>query len=177
MSSSRAIRSAAWPKILAPPFEELMAANGLTDANAIQIGQTLLIPSLISDTLTLGTSTPITTTGTLTATLAPTNTAAATSRRPSARPRRLSARPRRLSARPRRLRDSGSDADVVFAITTITTIVKRLSEKRFAAGVWGRRLQKEFLLWGWSSGKPPLHPTKRHLVGLRRPKPPFSDNI
>src|SRR5258705_4355943 len=29
--------------------EELMAANGLTDANAIQAGQTLLIPSLISD--------------------------------------------------------------------------------------------------------------------------------
>ena len=33
--------------------EELMAANGLTDANAIQAGQTLLIPSLISDTLPL----------------------------------------------------------------------------------------------------------------------------
>ena len=38
--------------------EELMAANGLTDANAIQAGQTLLIPSLISDTLPLATDAP-----------------------------------------------------------------------------------------------------------------------
>ena len=35
--------------------EELMAANGLTDANALQTGQTLIIPSLISDTLPLAT--------------------------------------------------------------------------------------------------------------------------
>ena len=35
--------------------EELMAANGLTDANALQAGQTLIIPSLISDTLPLAT--------------------------------------------------------------------------------------------------------------------------
>ncbi|HEU4324974.1 MAG TPA: LysM domain-containing protein [Roseiflexaceae bacterium] len=48
--------------------EEIMAANGLTDPNAVQIGQTLLIPSLISDTLTLGTSVPVTGTGSLTTT-------------------------------------------------------------------------------------------------------------
>jgi LysM repeat protein len=60
--------------------EDLMAANGLTDANAIQAGQTLLIPSLISGTLALGTPAPLagtlvpTTTATLTTTaiLAPT---------------------------------------------------------------------------------------------------------
>lgn len=34
--------------------EELLAANGLTDPNAIQVGQSLLIPSLISQTLDLG---------------------------------------------------------------------------------------------------------------------------
>lgn len=51
--------------------EEIMAANGLTDPNAVQIGQTLLIPSLISDTLTLGTSIPISTSGTLTTTITP----------------------------------------------------------------------------------------------------------
>jgi LysM repeat protein len=59
--------------------EDLMAANGLTDPNAIQAGQTLLIPSLISGTLVLGTPVPLagtavptaTTTLTTTATLAP----------------------------------------------------------------------------------------------------------
>ncbi|KAB8143961.1 LysM peptidoglycan-binding domain-containing protein [Chloroflexia bacterium SDU3-3] len=35
--------------------EELLAANGLTDADALQVGQALLIPSLISQTLVLGT--------------------------------------------------------------------------------------------------------------------------
>jgi LysM repeat protein len=35
--------------------EEILAANGLTDPNAIQVGQTLLIPSLVSSTLELGT--------------------------------------------------------------------------------------------------------------------------
>ncbi|MBC8160319.1 MAG: LysM peptidoglycan-binding domain-containing protein [Roseiflexaceae bacterium] len=35
--------------------EELLAANGLTDPNAIQVGQPLLIPSLISQTLVLAT--------------------------------------------------------------------------------------------------------------------------
>lgn len=39
--------------------EELMAANGLIDPNAIQVGQPLLIPTLISDTLLLGTTTPL----------------------------------------------------------------------------------------------------------------------
>lgn len=34
-------------------IEELMAANNLTDPDAIQAGQTLIIPSLISGTLTL----------------------------------------------------------------------------------------------------------------------------
>ena len=56
--------------------EELMAANNLTDANAIQVGQTLLIPSLISGTLELETPVPagtavLTATDTLTPTLAP----------------------------------------------------------------------------------------------------------
>lgn len=36
--------------------EELLAANGLTDPKALQAGQTLLIPSLISGTLALGTA-------------------------------------------------------------------------------------------------------------------------
>lgn len=56
--------------------EELMAANNLTDANALQVGQTLLIPSLISGTLALETPVPastavLTSTDTLTPTLAP----------------------------------------------------------------------------------------------------------
>ncbi len=36
--------------------EELMAANNLTDPNAIQAGQTLLIPALITNTLSLATA-------------------------------------------------------------------------------------------------------------------------
>jgi LysM repeat protein len=36
--------------------EELMAANNLTDPNAIQAGQTLLIPALITNTLPLATA-------------------------------------------------------------------------------------------------------------------------
>jgi LysM repeat protein len=55
--------------------EDLMAANGLTDANAIQAGQTLLIPSLISGTLGLGTPAPLAGTSVLTATAALTTTA------------------------------------------------------------------------------------------------------
>ncbi|HNP73772.1 MAG TPA: LysM peptidoglycan-binding domain-containing protein [Kouleothrix sp.] len=39
--------------------EELMAANNLTDPNAIQVGQTLIIPSLISGTLELATAAPL----------------------------------------------------------------------------------------------------------------------
>jgi LysM repeat protein len=39
--------------------EELLAANGLTDPNAIQAGQTLIIPSLISGTLPLETAAPV----------------------------------------------------------------------------------------------------------------------
>lgn len=60
--------------------EDLMAANGLTDANAIQAGQTLLIPSLISGTLALGTPAPLdgTAVTTATATLTPTATLAPT---------------------------------------------------------------------------------------------------
>jgi len=56
--------------------DDLMAANGLTDANAIQAGQTLLIPSLISGTLALGTAAPLagTSVPTATATLTPTTT-------------------------------------------------------------------------------------------------------
>lgn len=51
--------------------EEIMAANGLTDPNALQAGQTLLIPSLISNTLALGTAEPVTSTDQLTQTLQP----------------------------------------------------------------------------------------------------------
>lgn len=36
--------------------EELMAANNLTDPNAIQAGQTLIIPALITSTLSLATA-------------------------------------------------------------------------------------------------------------------------
>src|SRR5690242_19983179 len=45
--------------------EELMAANNLTDPNAIQAGQTLIIPSLISDTIPLSDTTTLTGTATL----------------------------------------------------------------------------------------------------------------
>lgn len=53
--------------------EEIMAANGLTDPNAIQVGQTLIIPSLISGTLILNTPAPLAT-APVTATLTPTLT-------------------------------------------------------------------------------------------------------
>jgi LysM repeat protein len=56
--------------------EELMAANGLTDANAIQAGQTLLIPSLISDTLPLAATSPLSATTTITPTALATPTLA-----------------------------------------------------------------------------------------------------
>jgi LysM repeat protein len=51
--------------------EEIMAANGLTDPNAIQAGQTLIIPALISGTLTLDTSVPVSATGVTTGTTTP----------------------------------------------------------------------------------------------------------
>jgi LysM repeat protein len=54
--------------------EEIMAANGLTDPNAIQVGQTLLIPSLISGTLALDTPMPIAATAATTITLTPAET-------------------------------------------------------------------------------------------------------
>jgi LysM repeat protein len=55
----------------ATTVEELMAANGLTDPNAIQAGQTLLIPSLISDTLPLAATAALTATTTITPTTTP----------------------------------------------------------------------------------------------------------
>lgn len=51
--------------------EEIMAANGLTNPNDLQAGQTLIIPSLISNTLTLGTPGLPEGTAITTATLAP----------------------------------------------------------------------------------------------------------
>ena len=59
--------------------EELMAANGLTDANALQAGQTLIIPSLISGTLPLATDVlpPGTAVPTATATIEPSAAATA----------------------------------------------------------------------------------------------------
>jgi len=38
--------------------EEVMAANGITDPNAVQAGQLLIIPSLISSTVPLETAAP-----------------------------------------------------------------------------------------------------------------------
>lgn len=57
--------------------DDLLAANGLTDANALQVGQSLLIPSLISQTLEPATpapsaETPAPAVPVTTATLAPT---------------------------------------------------------------------------------------------------------
>jgi LysM repeat protein len=57
-------------------IEELMAANGLTDPNALAAGQTLIIPSLISDTLTLETPAPTAPTSGITGTATVTGTAA-----------------------------------------------------------------------------------------------------
>lgn len=51
--------------------DEIMAANGLTNPNAIQVGQTLIIPSLISGTLALGTAELPAATATVTQTLNP----------------------------------------------------------------------------------------------------------
>src|SRR3954463_585345 len=76
--------------------DDLMAANGLTDANAIQAGQTLLIPSLISGTLAPGTSRP-TPTATLTTTPTLPTTAPAgktpTTAKPTVRPAKPTAVP------------------------------------------------------------------------------------
>ncbi len=65
--------------------EDLMAANGLTDANAIQAGQTLLIPSLISGTLALGTPASLAGTSVLTATTTQTPTATLSTAAPSSK--------------------------------------------------------------------------------------------
>lgn len=56
--------------------EEILAANGLTDPNAIQVGQTLLIPSLVSSTLDLGTPVEPSGTAEITGTTEITGTAA-----------------------------------------------------------------------------------------------------
>jgi LysM repeat protein len=48
--------------------EELLAANGLTDPNAIEVGQTLLIPSLLSGPLAPGATAEISSTEALTTT-------------------------------------------------------------------------------------------------------------
>jgi LysM repeat protein len=58
--------------------EELMAANGLTDPNALQSGQILIIPSLLSDTLSLGTTGPLEGTAVTTGTITIDATASAT---------------------------------------------------------------------------------------------------
>jgi LysM repeat protein len=47
--------------------EEIMAANGLTDPNAIEVGQTLLIPSRLSSPLNLDATAGITGTAAVTA--------------------------------------------------------------------------------------------------------------
>ena len=58
--------------------EELMAANGLTDPNALQAGQTLIIPALVAVTPALDTTAPISATANVTTTGSPTATAALT---------------------------------------------------------------------------------------------------
>jgi LysM repeat protein len=69
--------------------EELMAANGLTDPNAIQAGQTLIIPSLISGTLSLSTDAALAGTAAITATtvLTPTGVASPEPSTPTPTPR------------------------------------------------------------------------------------------
>ena len=54
--------------------EEIMAANGLTDPNALQSGQTLIIPALVAATPAIDITTPISATAIVTATSAPTST-------------------------------------------------------------------------------------------------------
>jgi LysM repeat protein len=54
--------------------EEIMAANGLTDPNALQAGQTLIIPALVAATPALDTTAPISATVSVTATGSPTAT-------------------------------------------------------------------------------------------------------
>jgi LysM repeat protein len=80
--------------------EDLMAANGLTDPNAIQAGQTLLIPSLISGTLALGTSAPLAATSSPTATATLTVTATLAPARRTAVPARPTAAPTPTLASP-----------------------------------------------------------------------------
>jgi LysM repeat protein len=58
--------------------EEIMAANGLTDPNAIQSGQTLIIPALVAATPALDATAPISATANMTATGSPTATATLT---------------------------------------------------------------------------------------------------
>lgn len=49
--------------------EELLAANGMTDPDSLQSGQTLLIPSLISDTVQITTERELDETSSITTTL------------------------------------------------------------------------------------------------------------
>jgi LysM repeat protein len=58
--------------------EEIMAANGLTDPNALQAGQTLIIPALSGNTPELAATAPISATASVTSTVAPTSTATLT---------------------------------------------------------------------------------------------------
>jgi LysM repeat protein len=54
--------------------EEIMAANGLTDPNALQSGQTLIIPALVAATPAIDMTVPISATANVTATSSPTST-------------------------------------------------------------------------------------------------------
>jgi LysM repeat protein len=54
--------------------EEIMAANGLTDPNALQSGQTLIIPALVAATPAIDMTAPISATMGVTATSSPTST-------------------------------------------------------------------------------------------------------
>src|SRR5262245_66109505 len=56
-------------------IEDLMAANGLTDPNALQAGQTLIIPALIGGTPAVDLTAPISATISVTTTGSPTATA------------------------------------------------------------------------------------------------------
>ena len=70
--------------------EELMAANGLTDPNALQAGQTLIIPALVAATPEVGVTVPISATASVTATGSPTATTTLTTTATPARTPTLS---------------------------------------------------------------------------------------
>ena len=70
--------------------EEIMAANGLTDPNALQAGQTLIIPALVAATPPIEVASPISATASVAATASPTSTTTLTTTATPARTPTLS---------------------------------------------------------------------------------------